>query len=361
MIVSNLLPSVSDMEQLYDAKKAWVHYLTRPFDLFGASLWHLWYFSSVAKQSLGVEMPDVLFIEEHENVVRHYRVHEQFEMFKATMAHLAAKDTEAFYEDLKRGTELNACAQHLLQHPHEIKDLSEAIELLIEVTAYATIIPYWGYTFAVEAGVGTPEMLKLAESLRATSFYPRLVEEIVMPLAKAKLGAHAALLPFMTIQELLVGDVSQAAGRQVQHDAGKRFVYQSLAGAETISWIDDPKPLIKVIEHLPDAASEIKGRSAWPGCVQGTARVVLSHDGKDATFNEGDILVSISSNPNLMPLIQKSAAIVTDEGGVTCHAAIIARELRKPCIIGTKHATSIVKDGDRIEVNADTGIVTILK
>lgn len=349
------------MEQLYDAKEVWVHYLTRPFDLFGASLWHLWYFSSVARQSLGVEMPDVLFIEEYENVVRHYRVSEQFEAFKATMKHRATQETEGFFDDLKRGVELNACAEHLLQHPHEIKDLSEAIELLIEVTAYATIIPYWGYTFAIEAEVGTPEMLELAGSLRGTSFYPRLVEEIVIPLAKAKLGADATLLPFMTIQELLVGDVSQTADRQAQHDAGKRFVYQSLAGAETISWIDDPKPLIQTIERLPDATSEIKGRAAWSGCVQGIARVVLSHDGKDATFNEGDILVSISSNLNLMSLIQKSAAIVTDEGGVTCHAAIIARELQKPCIIGTKHATSLIKDGDRIEVNADTGIVTILK
>jgi len=52
---------------------------------------------------------------------------------------------------------------------------------------------------------------------------------------------------------------------------------------------------------------------------------------------------------------------VTDEGGITCHAAIISRELKKPCIIGTKIATKVLKDGDLVEVDADKGIVKILK
>jgi phosphoenolpyruvate synthase/pyruvate phosphate dikinase len=52
---------------------------------------------------------------------------------------------------------------------------------------------------------------------------------------------------------------------------------------------------------------------------------------------------------------------VTNEGGLLSHAAIVARELKKPCIIGTKIATKVLKDGDLVEVNADTGVVTILK
>jgi len=61
-----------------------------------------------------------------------------------------------------------------------------------------------------------------------------------------------------------------------------------------------------------------------------------------------------------MPAIQKCSAIVTDEGGIMCHAAIVARELKKPCIIGTKVATKVIKDGDMLEVDADKGIVRIL-
>jgi len=59
--------------------------------------------------------------------------------------------------------------------------------------------------------------------------------------------------------------------------------------------------------------------------------------------------------------MKKAAAFVTDEGGITCHAAIVARELKKPCIIGTKIATQALKDGDEVEVDADKGAVKLLK
>ena len=59
--------------------------------------------------------------------------------------------------------------------------------------------------------------------------------------------------------------------------------------------------------------------------------------------------------------MKKAAAFVTDEGGIICHAAIIAREMKKPCIIGTKIATEVLKDGDLVEVNANHGVVTVLK
>lgn len=72
---------------------------------------------------------------------------------------------------------------------------------------------------------------------------------------------------------------------------------------------------------------------------------------------EGDVLVSFNTNPSLMPVIKKCAAIITDEGGIVCHAAIISRELKKPCIIGTKIATQVLRDGDLVEVDADTGVV----
>ena len=80
----------------------------------------------------------------------------------------------------------------------------------------------------------------------------------------------------------------------------------------------------------------------------------------DVEFEEGDILVSINSTPILMPLILKSAAIVTDEGGVGCHAAIVARELKKPCVIGTRYATTFINDGNLVAVDATMGVVRII-
>ena len=72
---------------------------------------------------------------------------------------------------------------------------------------------------------------------------------------------------------------------------------------------------------------------------------------------EGDIILSRNTNPSIMPALVKCAAIVTDEGGIACHAAIVSRELNKPCIIGTKIATRIFKDGDVVEVDAVKGLI----
>ena len=64
---------------------------------------------------------------------------------------------------------------------------------------------------------------------------------------------------------------------------------------------------------------------------------------------------------DFIPLMTRASAFVTNEGGVTSHAAIVSREMNKPCIIGTKIATHILKDGDLVEVDADKGVVRILK
>ena len=66
-------------------------------------------------------------------------------------------------------------------------------------------------------------------------------------------------------------------------------------------------------------------------------------------------------SPTILSAMQKASAFITDEGGVTCHAAIVARELKKPCIIGTKIATKVLKDGDLVEVDTEKGVVKILK
>ena len=74
-------------------------------------------------------------------------------------------------------------------------------------------------------------------------------------------------------------------------------------------------------------------------------------------FKKGRILVASTTNPEHFPAMQKAIAFVTDEGGITSHAAIVAREMKKPCIVGTKIATKVFQDGDVIEVDAEKGIV----
>ncbi len=96
------------------------------------------------------------------------------------------------------------------------------------------------------------------------------------------------------------------------------------------------------------------------GIARGKARVILKK--KDiALLEDGEVLVTAMTTPDYLPAMKKAAAFVTDEGGITCHAAIVARELRKPCIIGTKVATQVLKNGDLVEVDATNGVVNIIQ
>ncbi|MGV8163119.1 MAG: PEP-utilizing enzyme [Candidatus Nanoarchaeia archaeon] len=92
------------------------------------------------------------------------------------------------------------------------------------------------------------------------------------------------------------------------------------------------------------------------GVASGNARVIINTSSDE--FIEGEILVCDMTSPDYLPLMQKAAAIVTDRGGILCHATIIARELKKPCIVATGDATEKIKTGDFVIVDADKGIVT---
>ena len=103
-------------------------------------------------------------------------------------------------------------------------------------------------------------------------------------------------------------------------------------------------------------AGEVKGLAASSGIARGPCRVVLRAD-ECGCVQSGDVLVSIMTTVGFVPAMKRAAAIVTDEGGVTCHAAIVARELGVPCVVATKNATVVFKDGEVIEVDANRGTV----
>jgi pyruvate,water dikinase len=94
--------------------------------------------------------------------------------------------------------------------------------------------------------------------------------------------------------------------------------------------------------------------------VEGIARVVLTVEQFDGV-RKGDIVVCQMTNPAWVALFTKMAGLVTDAGGLTSHAAVLAREFAIPAVIGTSSATRTIKDGDRVRVNGTAGVVEILK
>ncbi|MCX6779812.1 MAG: PEP-utilizing enzyme [Candidatus Magasanikbacteria bacterium] len=114
--------------------------------------------------------------------------------------------------------------------------------------------------------------------------------------------------------------------------------------------------LKKLDKKVDSVIQEFKGVVAFIGKVSGSVRIIRSLSDM-SKFKEGEVLVASMTEPAYLPIMKKASAFITDEGGMLCHAAIVARELKKPCIIATKIATEVLKDGDMVEVDAENGIV----
>lgn len=181
-----------------------------------------------------------------------------------------------------------------------------------------------------------------------------------------KAGVNKKLIEnILPLDELIKGSDYVA---NIKDELEKReygyVVYVPYRGPKEISY-DDLEENQKLINdyfnsHHDKEASEISGQVGNKGKVKGVVRIIRSQDQFDL-FKDGEILVTGMTRPEYVPLMRIAKAIVTDEGGITCHAAIVSRELAKPCVIGTKFATQVLKDGDTVEVDADNGIVRIIK
>ena len=133
----------------------------------------------------------------------------------------------------------------------------------------------------------------------------------------------------------------------IQHE-GEISVYTGKE-AEEKARIELPKAAV-------ENATELRGVVGSRGKAVGPARIILTN--KDlGKIKEGDIMVTVVTRQDYVPAMRKCAAIVNDEGGVTNHAAIISREFKIPCIVGTKIGVKIFRDGDILEVDALSGIV----
>jgi phosphohistidine swiveling domain-containing protein/transcriptional regulator with XRE-family HTH domain len=137
--------------------------------------------------------------------------------------------------------------------------------------------------------------------------------------------------------------------------------YWDVAGHEIISG-DTVHEINKRVlgEKKTDEVHDFRGMTASLGKAQGRVKILKSVK-EIHRIEPGDVLVAVMTRPDYVPAMKKACAIVTDEGGITSHAAIVSRELKIPCVIGTKIATRVLHDGDLVQVNADHGLVKILE
>jgi phosphoenolpyruvate synthase/pyruvate phosphate dikinase len=189
---------------------------------------------------------------------------------------------------------------------------------------------------------------RIAEKIFKTAGVDEKLIENVIPLEELTKGSAY----ISTIKKTLIKR-EKGYAVYVPYKGKKQIAYNNL--------VQEYKTINKyIIEEEEKNTQEIKGQIGNKGIARGIVRIVKSpvhfH-----LFKNNEILVTGMTRPEYVPLMRKAKAVITDEGGITCHAAIVSRELNKPCIIGTRFATRVLHDGDLVEADANQGIVRILK
>jgi pyruvate,water dikinase len=225
----------------------------------------------------------------------------------------------------------------------------------------------WGLGEAVVSGSVSPD--KYVCDQRTEKVIDRLVsQKTTMIISDGEKGTKTVPVPKAKQEKMLLSDeeVTRLAtfGKIAEDHYGvPQDVEWGIVGPEIYILQSRPITTIKSGEPTGAAGAEgstgkilLQGQGAAPGIASG--RVVIVSDVKDTgKIKEGDILVTRMTNPDMVPAMRKVAAIVTDEGGMTCHAAIVSRELGTPAVVGTKKATAILKPGQIITVDGEKGLI----
>ena len=223
----------------------------------------------------------------------------------------------------------------------------------------------WGLGEAVVSGSVSPD--KYVFDHRSGQVVDRLISaklEMVVPEGKKgtktiEVPADMQKAPVLTDAE--VKELAKFGGIAETHYGVPQDLEWAISGKDFYILQSRPITTIRApVQGKPAAATAgkvlVEGQGASPGI--GSGRVAIVRDAKDSgNVKEGDILVAKMTNPDMVPAMRKVAAIVTDEGGMTCHAAIVSRELGTPAVVGTKKATSVLRQGQVVTVDGEKGLV----
>lgn len=242
-------------------------------------------------------------------------------------------------------------AENLLKK--EQKEFLKSVEKRKKLMTELGIKGKWKVLFDGFAGFMVTKLYRRYAQLYALYRMSFVVEEFAKRMNISEKETRF-MLPSEREKSLTQGRL--AVPRKTLKERSKFCVYYVEKNFEKIYTGDQAKKLAKQVEQKIDDVSELHGQTGCVGKASGKVKIIIRP--KDMSkMNKGDILVSIATDPDIVPAMKMAGAIVTEQGGVTSHAAIVARELKKPCVIGTKIATKILKDGDMVEVDANKGIV----
>ena len=258
---------------------------------------------------------------------------------------------DGFIRDYKKSQQL------LLKYPRgtaptSIQEFNEVLEVIIAGVAGWCVMYYSPLDARTPADIKTE-----AEVLRATDALGDDADEFIRSSLRKffpHLGGLETAIAFRELEaQPDIAVLKKRENGSVVYADGDKLIVTD----ETTDEFEAKHPEYHFVrETAPIDARQVEGQTAYKGTVRGTARVLKTRT-DIPLLKEGDVLVTYMTTPDFIPAMKRAVALVTDEGGVMCHAAILAREMKKPCVIGTKFATQVFKDGDLVEVDAEMGIV----
>ncbi len=265
------------------------------------------------------------------------------------------------YFNQKMSKELSQKVKYLnslkkMENKQLAKEFEKKYNLFSEQFAYTTAIP-----FRLGLVLGNNDRFyKKVEELRKVSFYEKFGKEIIGGILK-EIARRINLKDYSLLFSFFSFEILNFLSKQknfLRSEYKKRLYFSYFSIDDKIYFQTGKKVYLKYkklfCEKIIKPNKIIKGQCAFPGKVKNTVRICQDEKAK---LNKGEIAVSINANPKYLPILRKAGAIITDEGGAMCHASIISREFKIPCIVGTKFATKVFKDGDMVEVDAEKGIV----
>lgn len=356
----------------------WYRSIARPNLLLDASMFLDIYRDGVVPGAKrGFEYQVLLYKKGFSNF---YRSKGQIEDLLKTDLLAAAKDKEAIREYAKKGLEAFAMADRCIEGIGSADSFEKlqgfgpsVVDAMRKSIQYGTLVPYWIMNAVEKEGAirenpgDFAHIFEEFDVLRADSrnvnMRELVYEKMWVVLAKHFGETDAEVFSSLTHPEftklLETGEKPDMALLRARH-AGCVVWYPLDSKELSYSFDQGVYDTMFRYDAKDFSGTEITGSVAQKGIVQGHVKILFTNaDGEG--FKDGDIVVSTSTSPNLMPFLMRCGAIVTDEGGIASHAAIVSRELKKPCVIGTKVATQVLKDGDLVEVDADAGVIRILK
>ncbi|CAK9045537.1 Probable phosphoenolpyruvate synthase (PEP synthase) (Pyruvate [Durusdinium trenchii] len=360
-------------EPIIDTAQPWVKLVRRPLSLLETSFIGLWLDSRHAGEDMGTHVDRFMAIQDDSDLATMFLPKPAFDAVLDHIRDLDRNNRPKLIGLLEKALEVFEEGRQRIERNEVFTSLEDAVEHFVDVGRYTTSFPSCTLIALEDGHIDDPQVRALSEQLRAHSLYPRYLSQLVEPLVIEQvkaLGFSAPergpeLVTWSELRENLI-DRETLEERLNLVREGYRFVIQILEDGERVNFVSETGYLLmrqigqrQIIP--PDDPDRIAGQAAWPGVYRGRARVLMTSDPDGVEMQEGEVLVSLQSNPNLMPLLRLAGAIVTDDGGVACHAGIICRELKIPTIIGTGRATATINTGDLIEVDATEQVVRILE